>query len=68
MKTIKLNSAASAKAYLGPVEKSHTPEELDELYACIRYTKMFKQNESNAKMEEIGLLERPLPDIGRFIH
>jgi phosphoglycolate phosphatase-like HAD superfamily hydrolase len=66
MKTIDMSTKVSASAYLSnPPEKTHTKEELDQLHACIRYTQMFKQAESTAKMDEEELLERPMPGTTR---
>lgn len=67
MKEIDISTKSKLKEYLSrPVEETHSTEELDSLYACIRYTHMFKAQESLDKMNEEELIERRLPDIGRF--
>jgi len=63
MKTIKLESKATAKAYLTrPPEDTHSKEEMDSLLRAIRFTKMFKQEESLAKMDEEEIIQRPMFD------
>lgn len=64
MKTIRMDTQAEAKANLErPPELTHTKEELEALHACIRYTQMFKQNESYAKMDEEMAIEHVLPSM-----
>jgi hypothetical protein len=64
MKTIKMDDKSSAKAYLSrPPEDTHTKEELDSLHRAIRFTHMFKHEESMAKMDEEESIERILPQI-----
>ena len=49
MKVIDMSNKASAKAYLSrPVEDTHSKEEMDAILRAIRYTQMFKQDESLA--------------------
>jgi hypothetical protein len=68
MKTIQMNKQSEAKAYLtNPPEKTHTKEELDNLHACIRYTHMFKHNESMEKMNEESPIEMPMPGTQRHL-
>jgi intergrase/recombinase len=63
MKTIKLDKR-TAKGYLTELpEKTHTKEEMDSLLRAIRFTHMFKQEESLAKMDEEELMVRPLPKL-----
>lgn len=47
-----------------PPEQTHTKEELESLHRAIRFTQMFKQEESSAKMNEEELIRRPLPRFG----
>jgi len=61
MKTIKLDSKSAAKAYLtrSPCD-THTKEEMDSLLRAIRFTKMFRQQESLDKMDEEEIIQRPV--------
>ena len=62
MKEIDMSTKASAKAYLTrAVEDTHSVEELKSLHAAIRYTHQHKYQESLEKMNEVELIERPLP-------
>lgn len=64
MKVIDMSTRASAKAYLSrPPEDTHSAAELDALHRSIRYTKLFKQEESLAKMDEESPLNLPLPKL-----
>jgi hypothetical protein len=64
MKVIDMTDKASAKAYLtGRVDDSHTKEELEAIHRSIRYTQLFKQEESYAKMDEEESIERLLPKL-----
>lgn len=67
MKVIDMSSKSTAAAYLGKVEASHTPEELEAVYRAIRYTKLFKQEQSLSKMDEESALSLPLPKLMRQI-
>lgn len=59
MKEIDMSSVSGAKAYLSrPVEDTHSVEELAAVHRAIRYTHMFKKEESLAKMDEQELVER----------
>ena len=62
MKIIDMSTKSSAKAYLSrPPKDTHSVSELESVHRAIRYTKMFKQEESLAKMEETESIERPIP-------
>lgn len=64
MKVIDMSNRVSAKAYLSrPVEDTHTKEELEAVHRAIHFTKLFKQEESLAKMNEEEVITRPLPRI-----
>lgn len=71
MKIIDMTSNKSeAKAYLTrPPEETHTKEELEALHRAIQFTKMFKQEESLAKMDEEELVERCMlpPQLARKV-
>ena len=67
MKVIDMSSKTNAKAYLGAVEDSHSKEELESLQRAIRFTHMFKHEESMAKMDEELALERPMPNLPQHI-
>ncbi len=67
MKVIDMSTKTSAKAYLTrSVEDTHTPAELEAVMRAINYTKIMKQEESLAKMNEEEIMERPLPGHGTF--
>lgn len=58
MKVIKMDNAIEAKAYLSrSVEDTHSQKEQEALHRAIRYTKLFKQQESLDKMNEEGVME-----------
>ena len=62
VKVIDMSTKSSAKAYLTRAPKdTHTKAELDAVHNAITYTKLMKQAESLAKMDEEEILERPLP-------
>jgi hypothetical protein len=62
MKTIDMSNKTSAKAYLTKSpEKTHSKEELERVHNAIQFTKMFKQAESLAKMDDESPIEMPLP-------
>lgn len=64
MKEMDLSNPSSAKMYLTrPPEQTHTKEELDALHRAIRFTRLFKHEESMAKMNEEELIQRPLPKL-----
>jgi hypothetical protein len=68
MKTIRMDTLSEARANLiNSPEKTHTTEELDQLHACIRYTHMFKQQESMDKMNEESPIEMPMPGTQRHL-
>jgi hypothetical protein len=64
MKVIDMSKQSSAKAYLSrPPEDTHSAVELEAVHRAIRFTQMFKQEESLAKMDEEELVQRPVPRI-----
>lgn len=64
VKVIDMSNKTSAKAYLTrPVEDTHNQTELEALHRAIRFTQMFKHEESMAKMNEEEMIERVLPKI-----
>ena len=64
VKVIDMSTKSSAKAYLTRAPKdTHTKAELQSLHNAIAYTKLLKQEESLAKMDEEELLARPLPKL-----
>jgi len=68
MKTIDMSSQSAAKAYLSrPPKETHTKEELEALHNAIRYTQMFKQEESLSRMDEEETIERPLPKMPKDV-
>jgi len=68
MKVIDMSSNRSVtKEYLTrPVEQTHTKEELEAVHRAIRFTKMFKQEESLSKMDEEEAIARPVPTLPRL--
>ena len=64
MKVIDMTTKSSAKAYLAnPPEETHTKEELAAVHRAIRFTQLFKQEESYNKMDEEEAIERSLPQL-----
>ncbi len=62
MKVLDMSKAATAKAYLNRTpEDTHSKEELEAVHRAIRFTQMFKQAESLAKMDEEEIIGRPVP-------
>ena len=62
MKVMDLRSKSAEKAYLTQDPKhTHTKDEMASLLRAIEFTKMFKQAESLAKMDEEEVVMRPLP-------
>ena len=58
MKVIHMDTKSEAKANLSRHPKdTHTREELDSLHRAIRYTHIFKHEESMAKMDEESPIE-----------
>lgn len=58
MKVIDMSTQASAKAYLSrPPEDTHSVDELKSLHRAIRFTHLFKYEESLAKMDEESAIE-----------
>jgi len=65
MKVIDMSTKASAKAYLTrDPSDTHTKPEMDAVLRAVAYTKLMKQEESLAKMDEEEVLNRPLPGHG----
>lgn len=66
MKVIDMTNKVAAKAYLTrPVEDTHTKEELEAVHRAVRFTQMFKQEESLDKMNEEEVLQHSVPPIDR---
>ena len=66
MKSIDMSTKANAKAYLvNEPSKTHTPAEMDAVHRAIRYTKLFKQEESLDKMNEESPLHMPMDSLLR---
>lgn len=67
MKVIDMSTKTSAQAYLSRTpENTHTKEELEAVHRAVRFTQMFKQQESLAKMDEELAVEHILPDLKKM--
>jgi hypothetical protein len=61
MKVMDMSAKSAEKAYVfSDPSETHTREELDAVVRAIRYTQMFHQQESLAKMDEEFPIELPL--------
>ena len=62
MKIVNMDDKVQAKAYLSrPPEDTHSAKELESVHRAIRFTQMFKHEESMSKMDQEELIARPLP-------
>lgn len=61
MKVIKMDTKSEAQANLDRHPKdTHTKSEMDALLRAVRYTHMFKHDESMAKMDEENMIQHQL--------
>ena len=67
MRVIKMDTKSEAKANLTrSPEETHTPAELEAVHRAVRYTQLFKHEESMEKMNEEEVIERTMPDLKKL--
>lgn len=64
MKVMDKTDERAMRAYLSrPVEDTHNAVELEAVHRAIRFTHLFKHDESMAKMDQEQLIEHVLPRV-----
>ena len=67
MPTMDITNKAKLKEYLSNApEKTHTPTELEAVHRAIRFTHLYKHEESMEKMNEEEVVERAMPELKKL--
>lgn len=67
MLTMDIANKAKLKEYLSnSPEKTHTKEELEAIHRAVRFTQLYKQEESLEKMNTEEVVERAMPELKKL--